>query len=175
MTFDEAYLKHFPAITAYCFYRNGKDQYLAEEATAKAFEVLYKKWDTLRSHDEKVLRSWLIKAAENTMKEVGRKQPSSYEPLDEPWCQDLVDEQQYKNGGYYDYFDERQKFLDYASDLEKSLELETKILFHCIVVEELSIEAIARKMNLTENAVRIRWSRLRKKLQPLVKKMLDHK
>ena len=50
------YLKHFPTISAYCYHRNGLNQYLAEEATAKAFDVLYKKWNTLRSHDEKTLK-----------------------------------------------------------------------------------------------------------------------
>ena len=175
MTFDEMYLKHFPTISAYCYHRNGLNQYLAEEATAKAFDVLYKKWNTLRSHDEKTLKSWLLKAAENTMKEVGRKQPPPHEPLDAPWCQDLIEEQQCRNGTFYDSFMETQKFLDYINEIEKTLKPNAKALFHYIVVEQLSIEETAKEINLTENAVRIRWSRLSRKLKPFVKQLIDCK
>ena len=173
MTFDEMYLKHFPTVTAYCYQRNGRNQYLAEEAAMKAFDVLYKKWDTVNPHGEKALKSWLISAVEYTMKEVVREQPPSYEPLDEPWCQDLIEKQQCRNGTFYDPVMEAQNFLDYTNKIEKKLKPNAKALFHYIVVEQLSIEDTAKKMNLTENAVRIRWFRLSRKLKPFVKQLID--
>ncbi len=175
MTFDEMYLKHFSTITAYCYYRNGLNRYLAEEASSKAFDTLYKKWHTLQSHDEKVLKSWLLKTAEHTMKEVLRKQPPPHEPLDESWCQDLIEEQQCRNGTFYDPVMETQKYFDYISEIEKTLKPNAKALFHYIVVEQLTIEETAKEMNLTENAVRIRWSRLSKKLKSFVKQLIHCK
>ena len=175
MTFDEMYLKHFPTVTAYCYQRNGFNRYFAEEAASKAFDVLQRKWEELSSHDEKKLKSWLISAVEYTMKEVVREQPPSHEPLDEPWCQDLIEEQQCRNGTFYDPFMEAQKFLDYTNEIEKKLKPNAKALFHYIVIEQLSIEETAKKMNLTENAVRIRWSRLSRKLKPIVKRLVNCK
>ena len=175
MTFDEIYLKHFSTIVAYCYTRNGLDRYLAEEATSKAFDVLYRKWDTLQSHDEIPLKAYLFRTVEYTMKEVAREQPPAFEPLDKEWYREYMEEQQREGGVFYDTLLEVQKFLDYASEIEKKLRSKSKVLFRYVVVDQLSVEEIAKKMNLTENAVRIRWCRLRQKLMIYVKELFNCK
>ncbi len=171
MTFDEIYLKHFPTIVAYCYSRNGLNRYFAEEATSKAFDVLYRKWDTLQLHDEIPLKAYLFRTAEYTMKEVAREQPPDYEPLDNEWYQEMMEQEQRENGAVYDPAEEAEKFLGYANKIEKKLKKNAKVLFHYVVVEKLSADEIAKRMNLTENAVRIRWWRLRQKLMEHVKEL----
>ena len=94
MKFDDVYQKCFEDMYRYCYYRNGGNRYLAEEAAKKTLDVMYAKWKTVGLYEEKRLYAWLYGVAENKMKEVMREQPPITEPFDEPWCRDLVEEQQ---------------------------------------------------------------------------------
>ena len=96
MKFDDVYQKCFADIYRYCFHRNGGNRYLAEEAAKKTLDVTYAKWNVVGLYAEKRLYAWLYGVAENKIKEVFRAQPPTTEPLDEPWCRDLIEEQQYK-------------------------------------------------------------------------------
>ncbi len=173
MTFDEIYRKKYKTVVAYCYERTRHNQYLAEEAASRAFRVLFQKWDTLNSHEEPVLQSWLLRTAYYTVKEICRQQPPAHEPLDEPWCRDLADEMQSRNGNFYDLVTEKLQFECYVSQIEKALRPRARELFHYIVADGLSIRDAAEKMSITENALRIRWLRLQKELVPIVEKILN--
>lgn len=175
MTFDAIYEKCFKSIYRYCFYRNGRDQYCAEEATKKTLDVAYEKWETVKSYENKQFISWLYGVAENKMKEVRREQLPTTEPLDEEWCRELVEQQQYKHGEPLDEEIEYQRFLQYAGEIEKLLKPKEQDLFHYRVVEKLSHRDIGEKMNLSENAVKLRWMRLQDKLHPIVEQLFDCK
>ncbi len=173
MTFEDAYKALFESIVKYCYVRNGKDRYYAEESTAKAFEVLYRKWDTLPSHEEKFIKGWLVRAADNTIREVRRSAPSAYMPIEEAWCQDLIDEQHCRN--HYDEDQEAYCFAEYIKEIEAKLEPKDRQLFHYVMVEQLPFNKIANNMNTSENAVRIKWTRLKRKLSPIIFSVLNKK
>ena len=175
MKFDDVYQKCFADIYRYCFHRNGGNRYLAEEAAKKTLDVAYAKWNVVGLYAEKRLYAWLYGVAENKIKEVFRAQPPTTEPLDEPWCRDLIEEQQYKHGEPLDELEEHQRFIQYAEEIKKQLKVQEAELFHLRVIERLPNKAIGRKMGLTENAVKLRWLRLEEKLKPITEKILVQK
>lgn len=175
MKFDDVYQKCFEDMYRYCYYRNGGNRYLAEEAAKKTLDVMYAKWKTVGLYEEKRLYAWLYGVAENKMKEVMREQPPITEPFDEPWCRDLVEEQQYKHGAPLDEETEHQRFLQYSEEIEKQLKPKEHALFHYKVVDRLPNKAIGAEMHLTENAVKLRWLRLEEKLRPITDKLLNCK
>lgn len=175
MRFDDVYQKCFADIYRYCFYRNGGNGYLAEEAAKKTLDVMYAKWNIVGLYAEKRLYAWMYGVAENKMKEVFREQPPATEPLDEPWCRDLIEEQQYKHGEPLDEKEEHQRFIQYAEEIKKQLKPQESALFHYKVIEKLPNKAIGTEMGLTENAVKLRWLRLEQKLKPITEKLLDPK
>ena len=48
MTFEFIYEKYFDDIYRYCYYRNDGDQYSAEEATKRTFDVVWRDWETVK-------------------------------------------------------------------------------------------------------------------------------
>ena len=83
MTFDEAYERFYASVQRYCYYRNGRNLYYAQEAASEAFLVLLQKWEKIRSHEEKYIASWLFGTAKNKMKEIHRKSPQNVVSLDD--------------------------------------------------------------------------------------------
>ncbi len=173
MTFDEVYTKHFPTMARYCLSRNGGDRYLAEDAAEQAFLTLFRKWDTLPSHDELFLKCWLAGTCENTMREIHRK-TQGVASLDEDWCLDLVEEEQSRKGVAYDLENEITRFAEYTEALEKDLKPKEKLLFRAVVVDEVGLREAGRRLDISENAAKLKWGRLKKKLQPRLLKMLGY-
>lgn len=170
MTFDEAYKKLFPSIVRYCYYRNGHDLFYAQEAASESFLTLFRKWKRMKSYDEKYLASWLFGTAENKMKEIHRKNPpicDSFEKLKE-----YIDQLSSENEIAYN--DETQRFNMYIQRIEKVLSRKDKQLFHYIVVDKLTYKETADKIHSTENAVKLRWLRLREKIKPFVKELISN-
>lgn len=167
MTFDEAYLKLYPIVMRYCYYRNDKDLFYAQEVASESFLVLLQKWDQLKSYEEKYLQSWLFGTAENKLKEMYRKNLPKCEPYEN--VNEYLIQQLCKDNSLYE---ETAKYNMYIKEIEKSLAPKDKLLFHCIVSESMTYQKTAEKMKLSENAVKLRWIRLREKIRPLVDKLL---
>jgi len=175
MIFEEMYLKCFDLLCRYCLVNNGGNRYLAEEAAKKALDVMARKWGTVQYYGERQLMTWLLGVANNTMLEVGKDQPTKWEPLDEPWCVELVEKQQIGRGEPLDEETEHLRFLDYAAAVERELEGWERELFHYRVVDGLLFKDVGKRMHITENAAKLRWYRLEEKLKSIVNKMLISK
>ena len=126
-------------------------------------------------YEPKQLSSWLYGVLENKLKEMKRQQPQYIESLDEDWCRDLVEHQQYMHGTPIDEEIEYQRFLQYAAQIEHTLHTKDRELFHYRVIDQYPHKVIAKKMNLSENAVKLRWRRLQARIQPFVEKMIGCK
>ena len=175
MIFEEMYLKCFDIVYRFCFARNGGNQYLAEEATKKALDVMAQKWETVQLYDQRLLYAWLYGVASRTMKETNREHPRNYVSLDVLWCRNLMEQQQIKHGEPLDEETEYQRFLEYSEQIEKKLRPIDRELFHYRVVDGLLHREIAQRMNITENAVKLRWIKLKEKIKPIVNKLLNRK
>ncbi len=172
MTFDEAFELLYTRIFKYCIGRFHGDSFLAEDATNKAFIVLNRKWDTLASHEEKFLTSWLFGAVRYTTKEVKRETAANVISLDEEWCVSMIEQEQINSGTTYNEVFEDQKYEDYIAAIEKSLNSADRHVFHRIVVDNCPISKISEELQATENSVRVRWSRLQRKIEPLVRALI---
>ncbi len=172
MSFEEVYKKLYPTILRYCSCSFHGELYYAEEAAAKAFCVLYRKWDELPSYEEKFLKCWLVGAARNTVKEVIRVKSNNVVSLDEEWCVAMVEQQQLQSGAGYNEVLEAQKYEDYIKEIEHSLKESDRRIFHMAVVEKCTIAQMAAEFHSSDNAMRIRWNRLQKKIRPMVEALI---
>ena len=175
MNFDETYLKCFDIVYRFCFARNGGNQYSAEEATKKAMDFMAQKWEMVQSYDRKTFYFWLYSVAKMKMLETNREENQDCESLDAPWCQNLVEQQQIEHGEPLDEETEYQRFLEYSEQIEKTLRPIDRELFHYRVVDGLLHREIAQRMNISENAVKLRWIKLKEKVKPIVNKLLNRK
>ena len=175
MSFDETYLKCFDIVYQFCFARNGGNQYMAEEATKKTMDFMAQKWEMIQSYDSKMFYAWLYGVARRKILETKREQKQKCDSLDAPWYQNLVEQQQIKHGEPLDEETEYQRFLEYSEQIEKKLRPIDRELFHYRVVDGLLHREIAQRMNISENAVKMRWIKLKGKIKPIVNKLLNRK
>ena len=171
MTFDEAYERFYASVQRYCYYRNGRNLYYAQEAASEAFLVLLQKWEKIRSHEEKYIASWLFGTAKNKMKEIHRKSPQNVVSLDDlpgfaddPHAAEPVDRSE----------EEDHKFYDYMQEIEKRLLPVDRVIFHSLVVDGLTYQDIAQAMQMSVNAVKLRWLRMKVKIRPIINELFHN-
>ncbi len=169
MTFAEAYNTLYPAVVKFCFVQNGQKYHEAEDAASMAFLVLHNRWNEVASHDSRLIKSFLIGTARNAMRQLYREKPPDHESLDDAWCQDAVEAE---NLGQMDEQRYNFEYREYIKEIEATLDPEGRRIFHSIVVDELSFRQIAKAMHVSENSLRLRWIRIRKKLKPKLDKLL---
>ncbi len=172
MNYEEAYDRLYRPIVRFCHVIFNDDSYYADEAASKAFKALKRRWDELRSTDEITIRCWLANAVRYTAQEVRREMAAETIPLDENWGRALVEKYQIKTEQYYNPVLEMIKYEDYIKDILKLLSPPDQKIFRGIVLEEKTIQQLAEEFQIKENAMRVRWYRLQKKLEPIVKEMI---
>ncbi len=172
MSFDEIYKEFYPTLVRYCCQFFPRQRCYAEDAADRAFVMLYRKWDEMASHDDRFLKSWLLGTVQLTSKEVRRHITANIVSLDEQWCVDLIEDQQLEGHPFFNEVLEEQRFLDYIDEIKKELNPGEWELFELAAIKSLPHSEVARAMQLSVNATRIRWCRLLKKLKPLVEELI---
>ena len=174
MTFDFIYEKYFDDIYQYCYHRNDGNQYAAEEATKLTFDVVLRDWETVEEYPPERFMSWLYGVARNKIKEIRRDQPPSAESTSEEWCRALIDEEHLRQNPI-DEEEEYQKYAEYINQIRLRLKPKDWNLFRMRVIERLPHKEIGEKLEIGENAAKLRWMRLQEKLRPIVDKILENK
>ncbi len=171
MTFDDAFERFYETVLRYCVYILNDDRVAAEEATSKTFIVLFLKWDTLTSYDDQFLRCWLIGVARNAIKEVKRERRRNPVPTSDAALEELLKRKQLETVVEYDSAREQQKYEQYLILLKEKLKPIDFDTFYLLAIKRTSHAEAAKRLHITENALYIRWSRLRKKLKIILKQI----
>ena len=174
MTFDFIYEKYFDEIYRYCRNRIEGDKCYVEDVTAETFELLFMRWETVKDFHESRLRAWLYGVAKNKIKEMRRDQPPATESLSEERCRALIDEEHLRQNPI-DEEEEYQKYAEYINQIRLRLKPKDWNLFRMRVIERLPHKEIGEKLEIGENAAKLRWARLEDKLRPIVAKILKNK
>lgn len=70
--------------------------------------------------------------------------------------------------------EEDQKFYDYMQEIEKRLLPVDRVIFHSIVVDGLTYQDTAQAMQMSVNAVKLRWLRMKVKIRPLINELFHN-
>lgn len=166
MIYDIIYEKFYRVIVNYSFCRI-KDKYYAEEIANDTFALLWERWDSMNFSAENALLSWLYKVAENKIQEHKRKKLYDYIPLENNYIAIP-----HENGSsYYEELDpmqEEQKYLAYMAELKDRLLDDDLKLFERIIIQKLPYLQIAKDLDTTVPAVKMRWYRLKSRLRKIV-------
>lgn len=161
---------YYEDVFLYCYSLTNCDKYEAEVLTQEVFLFFQEKCDML---DDNLIRRWLFVVAKNKAKELYRqkKLDSSQVSIDSSLLE-IAD------NDFEKIFEEQLPDIDeeiqkYVSIIIKALSKQDRDLYRKIYIEKKSHKEIADELNLKENTVSARSSRLKKKIKRIIKLMLS--
>lgn len=158
-SFVKAYDSLFPFVMKYCTARANGDVQLAEDCTQDAFFVLYKK------HCDGVVienpKAFLCRTCDNIL--LNRKSKFVKEQSRRA-DEEMLDKVTIEDDGFDEI--EYDELLKTISTLLGNIDWE---IFSMRYVDEMSIKDISEKMDMSITSVTTRLSRIRKKLQTVLK------
>lgn len=163
--YDELFHEYYQSIFKYCL-TIVLDEHVADEIAHEAYVRLWNRWDERVSYDPNLNKGWLIRAVEYIIKEKNRQEITH--DIDE--IVELVgndNETAAKN--------EQMQYEYYIKKVRAYLKPRDQELFDLWVIDELTYPEIAERLKIKEGSVRSRISRIRKRLNPHVRKILDKK
>ncbi len=170
MTFDDIYKECFSVIVKYCSRHVGAS--LASDVATDAFALLWCQWNELRSHERQVLLVWLYRTAGNLIKQERKKNRMQVISIDDRNVENLVEKRLQETVFEFNPNEEYKRYLQYIADIKPKLNAKEWQLFEYRVVKEYDYRKIAEEIKLSEEAVKMRWYRLRVKLRPIVDKLI---
>ena len=172
-SFEYLYNKYLNQIIRYIIVYHDIDENYASDIAQDVFSVLWKKWNKLRDKDEKIIVSWIYETAKRLSKAYHRimKRMPIYTYLD---VETLSDDEYSATCINLMYFDELEsnyeRYQKYLSEIKKHLAGRELLMFEMIVEKGLDQKTVAGKLGISDVNFRVSWFRLRKKLDPIVKK-----
>ncbi len=173
MTFKEVYGKHFAKLVTYWKHTGKCREADAEDIVQDSFNQLYKDWDKMQSYDENVLLKWLYKCMPFKNLEYLRSIDINTVPLDDKGVQLQLYTRIIEDLSIPDGVEENRKWNSYMEQIKKDLTSEQKTLFAYRVEQQLPFAEIAKRLDTTEDAAKMRWYRLRKRLYPIVRRIIQ--
>ena len=155
LTFGEFYMLHREDIFYYVQKISGLPDDEVQDITGDAFVLLLESWSKLENKNHSGLLAWIRKTARFLVYNHNRKKRI----LPTVSLDDIND-----ISTQYFYMD-WEICNDMLSLIKSKLNENEYRLFSDIVIKRKSFPLIAKEMNLTVNALYVRWSRLRKKIQ----------
>ncbi len=172
ITFDEVYLKYRSQIERYLQYQYGYSLHDAEEITADVFLILFTKWEDFESHNESGVVKFIYRTAKNKSMEFMKEQKKK--PITCSIEELLSVESQ--NADAFIYLDseaEETKYLKYIEKIKSILTTQERLTFEYIIEKRYHYKQIAEEMNTSEINIRVRWCRIRKKIEKLISELND--
>ena len=175
MTYEDAYRKYFTVIVKYSFRQIGNHWFDAEEIASDAFYILFEKWDELNSHEEKVILTWLYRAANHKIKEYVRNKPPEYVSIDpdDEMQKNAIEMKILENESGIDVAEEAKKYDCYMVQIQNRLNQKEAQLFEYIVEKQYRYSQIASLLGTSESAVKMRWFRLQMKIRVIVNDLIN--
>ncbi len=157
--------KYYEDVFLYCYSIVNCDKYEAEVLTQEVFLFFQEKCDIL--DDELILR-WLLVVAKNKSKEYFRQKGKDavLVPLDTSLSGSTISD--YEEIFKEQFPDSDEEIQKYISIIIKALTKQEQDLYRRLYIEKKSHKEIADELNLKENTVSKRASRLKTKIKRMI-------
>ena len=154
---QKAYEENYTSVYRYALSKLKNDRHSVDDVVQEAFIVLYKKF--LSGEEVAYLKAFLFKTADNFVK----KKYTEIEKRNKTVSIDEVVEIPSQD----EDIDDRLTFEEYSRQISEALSDSDARLFSLRYIEELKIEEVAKRMNLSVSATTSKLFRLRSKLMKM--------
>jgi len=164
VSFDDIYTRYYLPIVRFAMAK-GFSEETAEEIASETFERLWRRRDECKFETETAVRIWLYKTAGLVLQEQWRK---STEDADLAACENHLSDTDEIAAR-----DEQMQYEHYVAEIEKELPESDRLLFRLVLIEKKPYAACTKELGMNPVTMRVSISRLRKKLRPFIKEMLE--
>jgi RNA polymerase sigma-70 factor (ECF subfamily) len=169
--------RYYEKILKFCCYALGGDRTAAEDCTQDIFLILYENMDRLRDYDE--IGGWLYKTAGNVSKQCAasrRKERAKAAPLEGSGSGGASAPVDHIVAGNItlesDRIAEEQAIERAANVIEKSLKPRDEEMLELAFRQKKPLKEVAARLGISLSAAKSRTSRLRQKINTLVRELL---
>lgn len=165
LTFDESYEIYRSRIERYFQAQFKYTLHDAEDLTAEVFIVLYQRWNEFDSHEKSAISAFLYKTATNMAMEFQRKQRNQPTLCD---LDDVPEENLAQPPKHLDQEEETSKYKYYIDQIKAILSPKERITFQYMIDNDCDAHRAAQEFNTNVVNVRVRWCRIRKKIEQML-------
>ena len=174
-SYEYLYNKYLSQIVRFIKFQYRLDDESSKDIAQEVFKTLWEKHKKFYDEDEKKMLSWLYETAKRKTLEYKRKNNKVIIEYD--WDSDGVPNDfsaEYEDLIHIEGFRSvDEKYQNYISEIKKNLNEKECELFTLIVEEQVDAKEAAELLNISDVNFRVKWCRLRNKLRPIVKKILE--
>ena len=155
--YQNIYRLCFPRLVTYLQRRYACNLQDAEDIAAQALHILWEKWDAIESHSEAGLLRWLLLTAQNLMRDEVKKKRRRPELVS---LEEMNDSQHPPAPPEQD----EEEYAHYLTEIMQRLTESDAALFRAKIVEHDSDDAIAVRLGISVNTLRVRWLRVKRRI-----------
>ena len=160
-SFDTFMSKNYQTFFWYCNRTMSQTAEDADEIVSEAFCRMYFIWEQRKDYDEIKNKKWMYHAIDNIIKEYKRKRKKHLSDNIEDYV-DLIPDAA--------YIDENIEYQECITAIESELSKSDTEIFRLCYIERIPYSQICKRLNINDQALRTRISRLRKRIEKIVEK-----
>ena len=159
--FDEFMEKNYRIFLWYCTQTKGQKPEDADEIVDEAFGRLHFIWNQRKDFDEIKNKKWMYNAIDNIIKEYKRNRIKHISDNIDDYADLIPDASS---------IDENLEYQEYVKAIELKLNESDIELFRLCYIERIPYSQICKRLNINDQALRTRISRLRKRIEKIIEK-----
>ena len=174
-SFEYFYKKYLKPIVKYVIVHYKIDLEAAKDIAQDVFRILWENREMINDENEIKIFKWLCETARRKSLEYNRSHNktnvdyySDPEEMSNNFSaeyEDLIHNEGFKSA--------EEKYQNYLSEIKKNLDEKESKLFTLVVEKKIDAKKAAALLEISDVNFRVRWCRLRIKLRPIVKKIIE--
>lgn len=174
-SYEYLYKKYLEQIVRFIKYQSGLDIEASKDIAHDVFQILWEKHEDFYDENEKKMLSWLYEASKRKSLEYKRKTKKVI--VDSDLASDLSADDfsaEYEDLIHIEGFGSvDEKYQNYLFEIKNELDQKECDMLTLIVEKQLDAKEAAAMLNISDVNFRVRWCRLRNKLRPIVKNLIE--
>ena len=160
-TYQNIYRSCFPRLVTYLQRKYACNRQDAEDVAAQALHILWQKWEGLDSRTEAGLLRWLLLTAQNLMRDEIKKKRRGPALIS---LEEMTDSQHPSALPDPTPRQIEEEYTRYLTEIMQRLSETDAVLFRAKIAEHESDEAIAARLGISVNTLRVRWLRVKRRI-----------
>lgn len=173
--FEYLYNKYLNRIVRFINIQYRIDAEASKDIAQEVFKLLWEKREEIYDEDEKQMSGWLYETAKRKSWEYNRNKNKVF--VDTELEPDMISgdfSAEYEDLIHIEGFGSvDEKYQSYLSEIKKHLNEKEREMFTLVVEKKLDVKAVAAELNISDANFRVKWHRLRNKLKPIVKNIIE--
>ena len=161
LIFDEFMEKNYRTFLWYCIHTKGQKPEDADEIVGEAFCRIHFIWIERKDYDEIKNKKWMYNAIDNIIKEYKKKLKKHLSDNIDDYVDLIPDASS---------IDENLEYQEYVTAIESELSESDIELFRLCYIERIPYSQICIRLNINDQALRTRISRLKKRIKKILEK-----